>query len=69
MHEGVAPYLKKESLLLDRLGSFHCNIEDKANKYPEGFIMMDAPSHPSARELIEIASGKADRNVSVDAIV
>ena len=23
-------------------------IEDKANKYPEGSIMMDAPSHSSA---------------------
>ena len=43
-------------------------IEDKANKYPEGSIMMDAPSHSSAQELIEIASDKADWNVSVNAI-
>ena len=43
-------------------------IEDKANKHPEGSIMMDAPRHSSAEELIEIASDKADWNVSVNAI-
>ena len=43
-------------------------IEDNANKYPEGATMIDAPSHSSAKELIEIASDKADWNVSVNAI-
>ena len=43
-------------------------INEKVDKYPEGSILMDAPRHSSAEELIEAASDKADWNISVNAV-
>jgi hypothetical protein len=43
-------------------------INEKVDKYPEGSILMDAPKHSSAEELIEAASDKADWNISVNAV-
>ena len=57
---------EKESHLVRRVLSGY--IEDKANVCPEGSILVGAPSHSSAKELVEIASDKTDWNVSVNAI-
>ena len=43
-------------------------VNEKVGKYPEGSILMDAPRHSSAEELIEAASDKADWNISVNAV-